>query len=605
MADQPQIDFEPLQEQGKTIRDNAVQIDFQAEPTPPPSMSQKILDTAKSAVARLPEVALNIAQPGLPISDYAAKNPALVAQGLTLGMGRQANAGLQSAMGVVDQAVNGNNAFGNESVPQATFRQRVVDAISNAPENYSKVKKEEQAKIDAARTSDPIKAALTEMVASVPASIIAGPAFKAVGIASPVIQAATLGGAYGYGASNKEGLSRATDAAESATLAGGVAGAFKIGGAIKDASGKIPQAAKAIASEFSDYMKPIINIREAQIKPTEYGLDMKAKLGDTFQISKELASTLTNENIQKQITQEFNAQPQIVDDILQSTKQKLGAIRDSLLIEHGDAALKPQASDGLLTKIYNKAGSIDTAGDASAESLKQNLLSKITDFSQGAIDPVTGRSSLTLKAITDFQKTLGKSVFEDGAYSNHRGIQGAAKNIWGQVADAANALDETQGSGGMISDINKTFKALYGMEENSIKGTTIKAMVNPQSAAADNKFAEFVKPFQDLPPNLRETLAPEMHDYLANQFPKVFAKAKAMIAVGGGAENLGVSKTIFSLSGLRGLLDASFHYPASLAGKLSNIQSPALSAATSLAGQAGPTVLPVIAPSLGAQLGSK
>lgn len=504
----------------------------------------------------VPESPSPIAEAGAAYQELAP----VAGQTAGLGFGTQMNAGLQTLAGAFDQVLNGQNNFGDSSKDDANVLSRTLDAISNMPKNYSQAKKGIKDQIAQTRINRPVESALSEIAAGLAPLGLGGVGLKGVGLANKIAQAGTLGGTMGYGLSNNEGLDRVIDAAKSAALAAGTAGLFEVPGLIKGALKAAP-IEDYIASEYANYGQPIISIAKAKIKETPYGLNFKPSLGETYQISEDMAANLRDENVRGAITHEFNEQPQIIDSIIGKTKEKLGLLKAPILEQHGDAQLGQEATDSFLTKMMNKAQDIKTAYNPVAEGYKKDLMEQIQEFAANT------KGNATLKQTTDFLQGFGKTVFEDKAYSDNLAVHGTAKKIWGMAQDAANKIDESEaGSGGQISTINKVFKAMYGMDDANFKGTTVRQLVNPESAAADSKYMAFVKPFEDLPPNVRQTLAPEMHDYLANQFPKIFAKAKAMVAVNAG-DNPNLAKSILSLSALQNLK------PQALASRLGSVNA--------------------------------
>jgi hypothetical protein len=488
-------------------------------------------------------------------------------QGAGLGYGTQLNAGIQSAAGAADQALNGSNAFGDQSSDNASTMTRIVDAISNVPKNYSRAKKGINEQIDKARIENPIRSALLELTGSIAPSYLGGAALKGAGLLSSGGQAATIAGAYGYGSSRDEGIGRLQDAGKSAALGYGIAKASTLLGGVINEVKKIPFEEIA-ASEYANYGKPIFSLAKASVKETPYGLDFKPKMGDAFQIGKEMKAVLTDPNVQAQVTSEFNAQPHVVQQIIDMTKDRLGKTWEPILAEHGDIAT---ASDPILNKAYETAKGVAVEGDDIAQKLQSALFNKITGFAESTrpTDKVMGTGGqVSLRQLTEAQEALGNAIYRDKQFQKAPGVEAAAKRIWGQIADEASKLDQTQGSGGQLKQINKVFKAMYGMEDNMIKGTDIRAMTNPQAVGAENRFEQFVKPFQDLPPNLRQELAPEMHSYLAESFPKVFAKAKTMVAATTGRDTSLISK-VLSMAGLRSLKPINI---ANRAGQLSNLE---------------------------------
>lgn len=543
------------------------------------------------------------AAPPPPVSNTAAQayaNAAPIAgQGFAGGFGKQLNAGMQAGMGAVDQIVNGQNNFGDVSKDADNLYTRTVDAISNVPKNYSSAKAGVQAQINKVRAEHPVASALLEITSSLPSAYLGAGLLRGVGIANTLAQAGTLGATYGYGSSQNEGLSRIKDAAVAGGISLGAAGAMQGAAMGLKALGDVPYES-LVADEYANYAKPIKDIANAKVTETPYGLNFKPKMADAFSIGQDLKSMLINPNTQALVTKEFNAQPQIAQDLIDKTNERLGNLRTPLLEQHGHVTTD---SDSILNKAYNTANDIAVERDPRASELQKGLFERIRTMVNGftkEADPFTGASGeMSLKQLSDAQASLGQAIWRDKAYSGSPSVEGAAKRIWGQFADAASKLDETQGSGGQLAQINKVFKAMYGMEDNMIKGQTIRAMVDPQGANAANSFQKFVQPFEQLDPSLRQTLAPEMHDYLANQFPKVFAKAKTMlVATERGGPSAGPTKQILTLAGLRGLRDATLMNGANLAGVASTMNPPSLSPAVStMAGQA----LNIAAPSIGGQ----
>lgn len=533
--------------------------------------------------------------------DQALPMAAVAGQGAALGYGKQLNAGLQAGMGAVDQAVNGQNNFGDQSDAHASVMTRIADAISNVPANYSRAKKEVQAQIDKARIAHPVAAALTEIAASIPPSILAGSTLKAAGMVNTGAQAATIGGAYGYGASQNEGLDRVYDAGKAAAMGYGIAKGVQLGGAALSAVKNVP-IEDLVASEYESYGKPIVSIAKAAVKDTPYGLDFQPKLSEGFQIGKEMKAVLTDPNVQAQVTSELNAQPERAEQIINLTKDRLGKTWEPILAEHGTSA--KMDVDPLLNKAYTIANDIATEGNTAAEPLKSALQKRIMNFASNlrpADSGVTGiKGSVNLKQLTDFQQDLGDIIYRQKAYDSVPQVKRAAARLWGLVADSASKLDETQGSGGALADINKVYKALYGMTDNMIKGTDIRAMVNPQAVGAENRFEQFVKPFEDLPANLRQELAPEMHSYLSDAFPKVFTKAKIMVAATTGKDD-GLIQKVLNMGLIRAMKPINI---ANRAGQLSNVQYNGPSIAAGAAAAAGPAqaALPVVAPSIAGQM---
>lgn len=497
-----------------------------------------------------------------------------VGQGAALGYGSQLNAGIQAAAGAVDQTINGSNNFGDQSAPDAGLATRALDAISNLGSNYTRAKKGVDEKIAQTRASDPWKAALSEIAGSIAPSFLAGKGLKSLGATSGIAQTGSIGGLYSYGSSDKEGLDRVVDGVEGGAKAILFAKALQVAGkgfsALKNAD-----YGKYLESEYGDYSKPIDAAKDmtaSASKENPYALDYKTKFGEPFKLGAEMGKKLTDPNVQSQISQELNNQPKIAQSLIDSTKSRLGTLRDALKASHGEAEVDVNPT---FKKIYDFIDNIKTgANDTDRLAAKMDLRQAITGMedSIGGKDPITnGIKKSTFGDLIDQHSTFGRDVFENKVFNKDSVINGAAKKVWGMLSDSVNKADETVGSGGQISTINKVFKSMYGMEENMINGTTLKSLTDPQAVGADNKFSEFVKPFEELPANVRDTLAPEMHDFLANQFPKTFSKAKIMLlATERGSQASQANKGILSLSALRGLKSALGANVQNSAGALSN-----------------------------------
>lgn len=527
-----------------------------------------------------------------------------VGQGAALGFGSQLNAGIQSAAGAVDQAVNGQNNFGDQSSPDASATQRTLDAISNMGENYTRAKKGVDEAINKTRASDPIKAGLAELAGAIAPTSVTGAGLSSLGATNGIAQAGLIGAPYSFGSSQKEGVDRLVDTAKGTGVALATAGALSLAGKGISAL-KNTDYGQYLQSEYGDYSKPVKAIQDltaSSAKEDPYALDYKTKFGEPFRVGREMGQAMSDPNVQASVSKELNDQPQIAQGIIDQTKQKIGTMRDALQAQHGDQEVDMQPT---LKKIYNFIDGINIGkSDADRIAAKSDLRDAVAAIEDGLgqkTDPMTNATSkTTFGDLLDAQKSFGKDVFENKVFSKDNVINGAAKKVWGMLSDSANAADESVGSGGQISTINKTFKALYSMEDNMISGQTIKSLTDPQAVGAENKFANFVKPFEELPPNVRDTLAPEMHDYLANQFPKTFSKAKVMLlATERGAQSALSNKNFWSLAGLRGLAKATSANVQNTIGALSTMPLPG--ASLSEGAQNGiNSALQTVAPSLGA-----
>ncbi len=532
--------------------------------------------------------------------DTYQKYAPVAGQGAALGFGKQLNAGLQSAMGAVDQTVNGSNNFGDQSAPNAGVITRALDAISNLGKNYSKAKVGIDSQIQKARDSAPITSALSEIASSIPATIATGSLIKA----GNTLKAGIQGAAYSYGASPNEGLDRLKDAATGGAISAATAGAFEYAPKLIGAATKDLNPGKYLESEYGNYSAPIKAAQKMTAEETPYGLNYKTSLGDQFKLGKEMSISLTDPNVQKQISQELNNQPKIAQGLIDSTKGQIGALRDGLKDQFGDAEVD---SNAFFKKAYDfidniKVGKSDAERAAAKVDLKDAVANLEDSISTGR-DPFTnGLSKTTLGNVLDAQASFGKDIFDNKIFNKDSVINGAAKKVWGMLADHASAADEAVGSGGQVQTINSVFKSLYDMEDNMITGQTIKSLADPQAVGADNKYSEFVSSFEKLPANVRNTLAPDLHNYLASEFPKIFSKAKLMLlATGRGGENNAAAKQILSLAGLGALKDKIASSMANTAGVMSN--NPMISGTAQGLGMLKSGVrgsLPAVAPALGA-----
>lgn len=522
-------------------------------------------------------------------------------QGAAFGYGKQLNAGIQAAAGGLDQVVNGTNNFGDQSAPEASLFQRAKDAISNLSGNYSRAKQGVSEDIQKARALNPIGSALLEIGSSLPGAIASGKALGALGATG---SAGAQGAIYSYGASDKEGLDRVLDAAKGGAISAATAGALKYGSkgisALKNAD-----YGKYIEAEYGNYAKPVEDISKltaTAAKDGGYNLDLQGHMKDAFKIGQEYGTALTDPNTQLKVAQELNAQPQIFKDVVKSTRDNLGTKWNALMQQHGDTPVDVRDS---LKKAYSIIDNAATEGDATAETLQKSLKDRIKGIEdQLIIKNQYGEkiaSSIPLSDVASAQETLGSTIFRDKAYQRVPAINGAAKRVFGILADTFNKADETAGSGGDLSNINKVYIALYHMEDAIPSGATIKALTDPQALAAQNKYSEFVKPFEKLSPDLRDTLAPQIHDYLANKFPTALAKAKTMLAVTerGGQQGSG-AKQLLSLAGLRNLANASEMMIANKIGAATT--SPLVQGTQQSLKQIGQGInasLPTVAPSIG------
>jgi hypothetical protein len=471
-------------------------------------------------------------------------------QGAALGYGKQLNAGIQTAAGALDQVVNGSNNFGDQSASDASVFQRIKDAFFNAPENYKRAKQGVSEQIQKTRDAHPVASALTEIAASIPATTAIGTQLPSL---STIGKAATIGAGYGYGASNNTGLSRLEDAGTAGAISAATAGAFQLGGKAINAV-KGADYAKYLESEYGDYSKPVKAVQDMTAKTSAdgtYTLSMKSGVKDAFKLGQEMGSALTNPDTQLQITKELNSQPEVVKTLINNTRSALGEKWGTTLKNVGAS---PADAQGAFKNAYEKIQSLFTEGNEPAARLKDALLNQVKTIEDSLVakSPSGTLKDVPLSALADAQETLGQIIYKQKAFQSISNVHGAAKSIFGGIAKAFNAADETSGSGGELSNINKVFSALYNMEDNSISGATIKSLTDPQATGAQQKWADFVKPFQDLSPANRDVLAPEIHHYLANEFPKTLAKAKTMLLVTerGGASGAN-NKALLSLSALR------------------------------------------------------
>jgi hypothetical protein len=528
-------------------------------------------------------------------------------QGIFMGKGRDLNAGVQAAAGAVDQAVNGMNNFGDQSAPDAGILTRSLDALRNIGKNYDRAKKGVSEQIQATRNANPIASALTEIASSVPTALGTSEVLGGAGVADPKLQAAIQGGIYGYNSSDKQGLAKLGDALTSAGISYATAGAFQIAGkGIKEI--KNADYGKYLESEYGDYTSPIKAIQEmsgSATKADPYALNLKTSNGDAFKLGQEMGKVLTNPDTQLAITNELNSQPQVVANLIKQTKSNIAPKWDAGIKEYGAA---PVDVENAFKNAYDKVNTLYTEGHEVNSGLKEALKKQIQTFEDSLLakSPSGTLKDVPLSAIADTQQQLGDIVFQQKAFQASPAVNGAAKSFWGKIADSFNKADETVGTGGELSNINKVYKALYNMDNSTVSGATIKAMTDPQAAGALQKYSELTAPLKELSPELRQTLTPELHDYFANQFPKVLAKAKTMLLVterGGQAGSAG--KQFLSLAGLRGLTKSSMAYGSNLAGAVS--ASPmvdgfggSIGMLGQAAGQGLQKALPVAAPSIGA-----
>lgn len=441
-------------------------------------------------------------------------------QGGTFGFGDEASGGVQAAMGAADSLVNGSNNFGDQGR---------LSGITNFTDNYAKSRDMLKAQNEIASEAHPVVSALSEIVSSLPLSVITA--------GSNLIKtAATQGAAYGLGKSNKDSLAQALkDSAVSGGISALVAGSIgKLGKALKDSAAEAGVDFNSAFTEFGDAIKASTPLRVAKKGDDILKISYSQGSKQAFELGQEMQAALSNPEVKAQITDDLNAQPKGLQQTFDQIRSKINPQYDETVAQY---AKVPSDLTSVFDKARKSANSIFDKSDISVEKAKTALIDVLDNKEKDLVSKYGSLKEVPLDELAATKQDIGNLVFKQKAFkkAGTDSVHNSAVRFWGDLTDTLGATDVKSGSGGKLANIDKVNRAIYNMESDLPSGANLLSLSNPKAANARDSFNEFLTHWAKVPADTRQLYGQELTDYLKGPMSKAISKGQLMQAVDQGS----------------------------------------------------------------------
>lgn len=467
-------------------------------------------------------------------------------QGATLGFQDEAVANVNAAVESLREVFGGATTL----IPGGTFQEKKEAELARLRGNLVEVK-----------DARPISYILGQIAGGAPAGIAAG------GTAGVVRGAATAAGQAGVTtvgeAEDKLSQETAKKAATSAILAGTLAGVLGAGGKI---------------------------LRKK-------GGDLLVRNGKkSFAIGKEMQESFSDPTVQRKVTEELVDMPNQIDDIIQTSKQSLGEVKERLLQENGDIPVIINLKETFgktATQLRELESGIDDLAIKGKSLARQKLTGLIRELKgRGEVFKKDGNTlvEISLREAEDLKRQLGRSIYQQRVFNKgprtavpeiDRIMKGFERNF----DEAIVLADDTLGSG-ELRNVNQAFRSLFDMEGKKMSTAAIKGISDPQNDGALKTMTEFFEEFDRLPNDVRTKYLPDMAEMQAIKLPNMVNKVQLMRLTTGRDPSAGFSSADFQRGAVVGVMTQN-PLAAVAASSPPNVRAEALNRLGAVAGKTG------------------